>query len=79
MPLSEHQCEGTPLLFLRLMWWALVDVEARRKGRGGFMALATKGIDGTSMIDALARVLGHRFAIAYGDLPSASLRRISAP
>ena len=52
---------------------------AEKKGRSGFMALATNGIDGTPMIDALARVLGHRFAIAYGDLPSASLRRISAP
>ena len=29
------------------------------------------------MIDALARVLAYRFAIAFGDLPSASLRRIS--
>jgi len=31
------------------------------------------------MIDALARVLAYRFAIAFGDLPSAPLRRIPAP
>ena len=31
------------------------------------------------MIDALARVLAYRFAIASGDLPSAPLRRIPAP
>ena len=33
----------------------------------------------TPMVDALARVLARRFAIACGDLPSASLRRIPAP